>query len=197
MNKKEDSYNSDNDNDNNNLIIIIIIIIISIRIISGLKVSFVKKSSYLGVIIQKIQVFKCRCFFGSFCLWCFSFVCWALLKQCICELVERMDGISWKLYIHHYKGLSIDTCRYQLKFMAKKCLLLTMYTKYNWWSLLLIDINLSYKPVLLQRESTCPVYIFTLRSYLKCILYPRGRRLFIITNLIFFPPHYNENNSNS
>ena len=66
MNKKEDSYNSDNDN--NNLIIIIIIIIISIRIISGLKVSFVKKSSYLWVIIQKIQVFKCRCFFGSFCL---------------------------------------------------------------------------------------------------------------------------------
>ena len=70
MNKKEDSYNSDNDN--NNLIviiiIIIIIIIISIRIISGLKVSFVKKSSYLWVIIQKIQVFKCGCFFGSFCL---------------------------------------------------------------------------------------------------------------------------------
>ena len=69
MNKKEDSYNSDNDN--NNLIviiIIIIIIIISIRIISGLKVGFVKKSSYLWVIIQKIQVFKCRCFFGSFCL---------------------------------------------------------------------------------------------------------------------------------
>ena len=128
MNKKEDSYNSNNDNNNLiiiiiiiiisiriisglkvsfvfnffNLIIIIIIIIISIRIISGLKVSFVKKSSYLWVIIQKIQVFKCRCFFGSFCLWCFSFVCWALLKQCICELVERMDGISWKLYIHHY-----------------------------------------------------------------------------------------------
>lgn len=32
-------------------------------------------------------------------------------------------------------------------------------------------------------------WMLTLRSYLKCILYPRGKRLFIITNLMFFPPH--------
>ena len=35
------------------------------------------------------------------------------------------------------------------------------------------------------------LYVLPLRSYFSCIRMEEGRRLFITTNRIFFPPHYN------